>query len=98
MRHPPLRSHYIYISFRRLSRARARASGSELEAYTVARGRDLMRFYCPNDVTGPLFSEPVARRETVDSIYRVSIPDHRASTFFDAVGEIGRMRCLRDFD
>lgn len=40
----------------------------------VARGRDLMRFYCPNDVTGPLFSEPVARRETVDSIYRVSIP------------------------
>lgn len=51
----------------------------------MARGRDLMRFYCPNDVTGPLFSEPVARRETVDSIYRVSIPDHRALTFFDAV-------------
>lgn len=46
-------------------RARARA-----KAYTVARGRDLMRFYCPNDVTGPLF-EPVARRKTVDSIYRV---------------------------
>lgn len=58
MRHPPLRSHYIYISFRRLSRARARARGSELEAYTVARGRDLMRFYCPNDVTGAIVLRP----------------------------------------
>lgn len=95
MRHPRSRSHYIYISFRRLSRARERASGSEREAYMVARGRDLMRFYCLNDVTGPLFSEPVARRETVDSIYRVSlsIPNRRTGTltFFDAVEKsIGR--------
>lgn len=96
MRHPPLRSHYIYISFRRLSRARARASGSELEAYTVARGRDLMRFYCPNDVTGPLFSEPVARRETVDSIYRVYTGP--CFDIFQRCREIGRMRCHHDFD
>jgi len=43
-----------------------------MEAYTVARGRDLMRFYCSNDVTRPLFSESVARRKTMDSIYRIN--------------------------
>ncbi|KYN20642.1 hypothetical protein ALC57_06959 [Trachymyrmex cornetzi] len=43
---------------------------NRMEAYTVARGRDLMRFYCSNDVTRPLFS--VARRKTMDSIYRIN--------------------------
>lgn len=45
----------------------------------MARGRDLMRFYCPNDVTRPLFSKSVARRETMDSIYRVNW----ATSYFD---------------
>lgn len=46
----------------------------------MARGRDLMRFYCSNDVTRPLFSESVARRKTMDSIYRVNLRD-RISMF-----------------
>jgi len=44
----------------------------------VARGRDLMRFYCPNDVTGAIvLPVPVARRKTVDSIYRVCLDRFR---------------------
>lgn len=39
-----------------------------MEAYAMARGRDLMRFYCSNDVTRPLFSDSVARRKTMNSI------------------------------
>lgn len=51
----------------------------------MAKGRDLMRFYWPNDVTGPLF-EPVARRKTVDSIYRVYRTETSFDTFDVAVG------------
>lgn len=36
----------------------------------MARGRDLMRFYCSDDVTGGIV-QAVVERKTFDSIYRV---------------------------
>lgn len=36
----------------------------------MARGRDLMRFYCSDDVTGAIV-QAVVEWKTLDSIYRV---------------------------
>lgn len=45
----------------------------------MARGRDLMRFYCLNDVTGAIV-QAVVEWKTLDSIYRsTTIPFQKTS-------------------